>query len=109
MTRPEASSEGSGDSLRLDKWLWQARAFKTRALAQTAIENGRIRVNSQRVTKPGRALRPGDVLTFTLGARTHVWRVRELGTRRGPAPEARGLYEDLSVSRDESGACDDTE
>jgi ribosome-associated heat shock protein Hsp15 len=98
VTRPEDAP----DTIRLDKWLWQARALKTRALAQSTIESGRIRVNSVPVTKPGRVLRIGDVLTFTLGGRTCVWRVVDLGTRRGPASEAQGLYDDLTGGHDDT-------
>ena len=82
--------------LRLDKWLWQARFVKTRALAVKLIENDGVRVNTQRIAKPGFAVGAGDVLTFARHDRVFVVRIRELGTRRGPAPEARALYEDLS-------------
>jgi ribosome-associated heat shock protein Hsp15 len=81
--------------IRADKWLWQARFFKTRALAAAAVEKGRMRLNSQRFAKPGQRLRPGDVLTFAQGSVIRVVRVRALGERRGPASEAQTLYEDL--------------
>lgn len=83
-------------SLRLDKWLWHARFFRTRTLAARAVAGQGVRVNGARVTKPATTLRPGDVLTFAIGTRVCVARVLALGTRRGPAPEARALYEDLS-------------
>ena len=82
--------------LRLDKWLWQARFFKTRTLAATLAGRRKIRVNSTVVTKPHYRIRPGDVLTFPQGNAVRVVRVVELGIRRGPASEAQTLYEDLA-------------
>jgi ribosome-associated heat shock protein Hsp15 len=82
--------------LRLDKWLWQARFFKTRGLAAQLIERRKLRLNREVVTKSHYRVRPGDVLTFPQGANVRVVRVLALGTRRGPAPEAQTLYEELS-------------
>lgn len=86
----------SRETLRLDKWLWQARFFKTRGLAAKIVSGGKVRVNSEPVSKPARAVGPGDVLTFSQGDRVRVVEIAELGTRRGPATEAQGLYKDLS-------------
>lgn len=83
-------------AIRLDKWLWHIRAFKSRSLAAKAVTTGRMRVNGQPVAKPAHALRPGDVLTFAIGERVRVLRLIAPGVRRGPAPEAATLYEDLS-------------
>lgn len=83
-------------SLRLDKWLWFARFFKSRTLAARLCDEGRIRVNSRVVDKAHHALRPGDVLTFAQGPHIRVVRVLALGSRRGPASEARALYDDLA-------------
>ncbi|PIE10238.1 MAG: RNA-binding protein S4 [Rhodobacterales bacterium] len=83
-------------SLRLDKWLWQARFFKSRSIAAEVVSAGKVRVDGTPVSKPARAVRPGVVLTFPQGDRVRVVKIIELGTRRGPAPEAQGLYEDLS-------------
>ena len=83
------------DKQRLDKWLWQARFFKTRGLAAELAGSGRLRINSEHVAKPAQPVRPGDVLTFPQGDRIRVIRIEALGTRRGPAPEARALYTDL--------------
>ena len=83
-------------ALRLDKWLWYARFFKTRANATRAISSGRFRLDSEVMSKPHRAAMPGQVLTFLQGDRVRVIRIVELGTRRGPASEAIKLYEDLS-------------
>jgi ribosome-associated heat shock protein Hsp15 len=84
---------GAEDGFRLDKWLWCARFYRTRALAQQACSKGRIRVNGNRVEKPGRAIRPGDVLTLPVLREIVVLKVISDATRRGPATEARQLYE----------------
>jgi ribosome-associated heat shock protein Hsp15 len=81
--------------LRLDKWLWQARFVKSRSLAASLIEAGSVRVNGTRVTRPGRDVTAGDVLTFPQGPRIRVVRILALGQRRGPATEAQALYHDL--------------
>ena len=85
----------TGETLRLDKWLWHARFFKSRTLASTFCVSGRLRVNEGIVNKAHYPLRPGDVLTFPKGPHIRVIRVLVLGARRGPATEARTLYEDL--------------
>ncbi|OYU18163.1 MAG: RNA-binding protein [Rhodobacteraceae bacterium PARR1] len=84
-------------TLRLDKWLWQARFFKTRALAAEMVETGHLRVNGQRSRKPGHAVAVGDVLTFPQGGRIRLVRVLSLGERRGPATEAQEMYLDLDA------------
>ena len=86
-------------SLRLDKWLWFARFFKTRALACKAISSGRFRLNGDAMSKPHRQARCGQVLTFSQGARIRVVRIKALGSRRGPAYEAELLYDDLAPIR----------
>ena len=94
-------------ALRLDKWLWYARFFKTRANATRAISSGRFRLDGEVMSKPHRAAMPGQVMTFLQGDRVRVIRIVELGTRRGPASEAIELYEDLSPAaetRRETGA-----
>jgi ribosome-associated heat shock protein Hsp15 len=85
----------SNASLRVDKWLWHARFLKSRTLAAKLCEGNRVRVNGQPIGKPSHGLRAGDVLTFPLGPYIRVVKVLALGTRRGPATEARALYEDL--------------
>jgi ribosome-associated heat shock protein Hsp15 len=87
--------EGAGPKLRVDKWLWQARFFKTRGLAAEVAGSGKLRVNGSHVTKAAHAVRPGDVLTFPQAARVRVVRIEVLGQRRGPASEAMQLYTDL--------------
>ncbi|MBI1494425.1 RNA-binding S4 domain-containing protein [Halocynthiibacter styelae] len=82
-------------SLRVDKWLWHARFFKTRTLAAKQVSEGKIRVNSTKISKPARMIATGDVLTFPKDDHVRVIKVLGFGTRRGPAPEAQALYEDL--------------
>ena len=81
--------------LRIDKWLWHARFVKSRGLAAKLVSESGVRINGTRAPKPAAAVRPGDVLTFVLGREVRVIRVLALGTRRGPAPEAQALYDDL--------------
>jgi len=87
---------GSQPTLRVDKWLWHARFFKSRSLAQALVGAGRLRVNSQPISKPHHSVRQGDVLTFPQGRRIRVIEVVAIGTRRGPASEAQALYADLA-------------
>ncbi len=88
-------TEPDDDSQRLDKWLWYARFFKTRTRATAICRKRRIRVNRAVVAKPNHPLREGDVLTLPQASRIRVVRVLKLGERRGPAPEAQTLFEDL--------------
>jgi ribosome-associated heat shock protein Hsp15 len=81
---------------RLDRWLFFARAVKSRTLAQKLIETGVVRVNSERTTRTDQPIGAGDVLTMTVHSRLLVWRVLDPGERRGPPTEAYALYEDLS-------------
>src|SRR3954451_891491 len=86
--------------MRLDKWLWAARFFKTRSLAQQALAAGRVQLNGER-TKPAREVKTGDRVVV----RVNEWRwevtVRALSERRGPAAEARKLYDATEASRAE--------
>jgi ribosome-associated heat shock protein Hsp15 len=81
--------------MRLDKWLWQARFFKSRSLATKFIETSRCRIDGRIVDKPHAVVAPDMVLTFALGPKVRVVRILVLGTRRGPATEARSLYEEI--------------
>jgi ribosome-associated heat shock protein Hsp15 len=83
--------------VRLDKWLWAARFYKTRALAHEAIEAGRVRLVGERV-KPSREVRVGDVLTLNINELEWVVNVLKLSERRGPASEARELYGETEAS-----------
>ena len=84
---------------RLDKWLFHARFYRTRPLAQAAAAAGRVRLNGIKVEKPGHVLKPGDILTLGKGGQVVAVRVLAVGERRGPASEARTLYEVLEDSQ----------
>jgi ribosome-associated heat shock protein Hsp15 len=90
-------------SIRIDKWLWYARFFKSRSLAAAAVTQAVMRVNGARVTRAAHPLRPGDALTFAQGGTIRVVRVLALGQRRGPASMAQELYVDL-VADTKTGA-----
>ena len=82
--------------LRLDKWLWQSRFMKSRSMATKFCQANKVRVNGDIVSKAHQIVRSGDVLTFPKGTDVRVIKIVELGKRRGPAPEAQALYEDLA-------------
>ncbi len=84
------------DTIRIDKWLWYARFFKTRSLAAKTVQVRKVRINGAVATKASVDVRPDDVLTFPQGREIRVVRVSACGARRGPASEAATLYEDLS-------------
>lgn len=86
------------DAVRIDKWLWAARFFKTRSLAQAAVRGGHVAINGQGC-KPARSVARGDRLRITRGETVFEIEVRELSDRRGPAPQARQLYEETEGSR----------
>ena len=83
------------DTLRIDKWLWYARFFKSRALASRMVSSGRLRMNGESISKPHRQVLPDMVLVFPQGETIRTIKVLALTTRRGPASEAQTLYEDL--------------
>jgi ribosome-associated heat shock protein Hsp15 len=87
------------DRVRLDKWLWAARFFKTRSLATEAVAGGKVEVNGERA-KPAKAVKAGDEIRLRLGPYEHVLIVRQLGERRGPASVAQTLYEETQASRE---------
>ena len=93
MTEPQANTE-----IRLDKWLWAARFFKTRAVAAEAVTGGKVNINGARA-KPSRAIRPGDELTIRRGS--YEWTVIVKGSTRlrGPASQAQQLYEETEESK----------
>jgi ribosome-associated heat shock protein Hsp15 len=88
---------------RLDKWLWFARVVKTRSLAARLVTEGHVRVNSVRIETAAKAVKPGDIVTVALERHVRVLKVRASGERRGPAPEAQALYEDLAPRPAASG------
>jgi len=97
---PQIAKEAdrTGARVRIDKWLWAARFFKTRSLAAQAVESGRVRLNGDR-TKPARDLKPGDELAIRIGELEWLIEVLTLSARRGPASEAQKLYEERETSR----------
>lgn len=86
------------EPLRIDKWLWAARFFKTRSLAAKAVDGGRVRLNGEGA-KPSRAIRPGDELTIRVGELEWVIDVKALSRQRGPAAQAALLYAEREDSR----------
>ena len=92
--------QDDSDRVRLDKWLWAARFYKTRSLATDAVGGGKVEVNGERA-KPAKAVKPGDEIRLRLGPYEHVLVVRQLAERRGPAAAAQALYEETQASRDE--------
>jgi ribosome-associated heat shock protein Hsp15 len=91
-------SDQEDGRVRLDKWLWAARFFKTRALAAEAVEGGKVEVNGDR-PKRARPIQIGDEIRIRLGPYEHTMTVRALSGRRGPASEAAGLYQETEASR----------
>lgn len=86
----------AAEKLRLDKWLWFARFFKTRSLAASIVAGGAVRINGTPASKRSTTVTAGDVLTFSKDDHVRVIRIEACGTRRGPAPEAQALYTDLA-------------
>ncbi|MEX2608273.1 MAG: S4 domain-containing protein [Kiritimatiellia bacterium] len=85
------------DRVRLDKWLWAARFYKTRPLAQKAIDGGKVRVDGARA-KPGKQVQAGQKLEIRVGLDRFEIEIRGLSVKRGPAPVARQLYEESAES-----------
>ena len=90
----------AADTQRVDKWLWHGRFFKSRSKAAGLCNDGKLRLNGERVGKARVLVRLDDVLTFPQGPHIRVVRIIAISTRRGPAPEAQALYEDLSPPMD---------
>ena len=85
-----------GDSQRLDKWLWVVRVIKSRTQAAGLVSEGKVRVNTQRVTKPSHTLKTGDVVTVSVRGHVRVLKMLAPGMRRGPPAQAQTLYEEVS-------------
>jgi ribosome-associated heat shock protein Hsp15 len=88
----------SDDRQRIDKWLWHARVVRARSAAAALVTSGHVRINGARIDAPGRAVRPGDVVTVGLDRTVRVMKVIGFVERRGGSETARALYEDLSVA-----------
>lgn len=95
MTAPRRDTKEAG--LRLDKWLWFARFCKSRALAQRLVERGQVTLNGAVVEKVSATVRPGDRLELVIGSLKRRVAVKDVSDRRGPAPEARTLYEETGA------------
>jgi ribosome-associated heat shock protein Hsp15 len=91
-------AETGSSHIRIDKWLWAARFFKTRSQAAVAVAGGKVKVNGERV-KAAKAIRPDDELSIHIGPYEYAVRVLGLSGRRGPAPEAALLYEESVQSK----------
>lgn len=87
-------------TVRLDKWLWAARFFKTRSAATEAVAGGKVEVNGERA-KPAKLVKSGDEVRLRLGPYEHILIIRELGERRGPASVAQAMYEETEASKAE--------
>jgi len=92
------SSNSDAEAFRIDKWLWAARLFKTRALATIAVDGGKVHLNGAR-TKPAKHVKVGDTLSVRRGDDELILSVLALSARRGPASIAATLYEETSESR----------
>jgi len=88
------------DRQRLDKWLWHARVVKARTSAAALVEAGHVRINGVRETSPGHAVKAGDVVTLGLDRSVRVLKIRGFSERRGDAPSARVLYDDLQERKE---------
>ena len=87
------------EKIRLDTWLWYARFYKSRSLSSKAILNGKLRINSNKITKPATKVKTNDVLTLNYVNEIRIIQIQRLGSRRGPASEAQSLYIDLTEDR----------
>ena len=90
------------EKIRLDTWLWYARFYKSRNLSSKAISSGKIRINSNKITKPAAKVKTHDFLTLNYVNEIRLIQVQSLGSRRGPASEAKSLYIELTESRIET-------
>ncbi len=96
-------AEAPVSTQRIDVWLWHARFYKTRSLATKMVRGGKVRLNGNICKKSSANVMPSDVLTFTRGDEILIAKVLAIGTRRGPAPEAQALYEDLTPPKAKKG------
>lgn len=87
------------EKIRLDTWLWYARFYKSRSLSSKAILSGKLRINSNKITKPATKVKTNDVLTLNYVNEIRIIQIQSLGSRRGPASEAQSLYIDLTEGR----------
>lgn len=98
MTRDDPDAPPSLAPVRIDKWLWAARFYKTRSLASEAVDGGKIQVNGDRA-KPSKSVKPGDEVRVRIGPYEHLVVVRGTAERRGPASVAASLFRETEESR----------
>lgn len=101
------SLESGAIGQRIDQWLWCARFAKSRTLAQTLVCGGKIRVNRVKIDKPSHWLKPGDVVTLSLGPRVRIVEVKDIAKTRRPAPEAALLFLELTPAQDRTTSSGD--
>jgi ribosome-associated heat shock protein Hsp15 len=94
-----------GNRQRLDKWIWFARVVRSREAAAELVLAGNVRVNRNRITKPGYDVSPGDVLTITVHGKVRVLEVIALAARRGPPEAARLVYREQAISKVDGVQC----
>ena len=102
MAKRGETQENDLSTQRIDKWLWYARVTKTRTLASSLVQAGKVRINRVKADKPGASVKVDDVVTIAVHGRVRVLRVVAPGVRRGPAKEAAELFDDLSPPRSPS-------
>ena len=95
---PTSNIQAESNKIRIDKWLWAARFFKTRTLAADAVECGKVLLNEARI-KPAKSISMGDILSIRLGAYQFIVEVLQLSDRRGGAPQAQKMYSETEASR----------
>lgn len=98
-------ADGAGQ--RIDKWLFFARVVKSRSLAQKLVQSGGVRINRDKTTNAARLVRADDTLTVSIHDTVRILKIRDGGTRRGPASEAAELYEDMSPPEEKAKRKDD--
>jgi ribosome-associated heat shock protein Hsp15 len=96
-SNPNKAGGQTRATVRVDKWLWRARFFKSRALATETVVSGHCRINGTRIVKPSHPVGAGDTLTIPIGSQVRLIRVIDAGVRRGPPGEAQAMYLDLDV------------
>lgn len=108
MSRAVEAVNSAGRTVqRLDKWLWFARVAKTRTQAASLVTEGKIRVNSEKVAKPGLSVRVGDVITCSARKDVRILKIKDLGESRGSAPAALLLFEDLTPPKSREAIADE--
>ena len=95
-------------SQRIDKWLWHARFFKTRSIAQKQVTTGKVRVDREKISSPSRKVLPGNILTITMSRDIKIIEIVGIAEKRGPYIQAKLLYNDLSPPKPEKSKVEQT-